>query len=86
MSRQNTLFVLPESCERASAREMLDAGGTGIGDRRLARFGQAVEEGAVSEDQAGWMLEGLEQGYSSMMGRPGFGRSRGGGRFQPQRE
>ena len=40
---------------------------------------QAVEDGKMSQEQADWMLEGLEQGYAPMgMGR-GFGRGRGPG-------
>jgi hypothetical protein len=40
---------------------------------------QAVEDGKMSQEQADWMFEGLEQGYAPMgMGR-GFGRARGRG-------
>jgi hypothetical protein len=40
---------------------------------------QAVEDGKMSQEQADWMLEGLEQGFAPMgMGR-GFGRGRGWG-------
>jgi hypothetical protein len=38
---------------------------------------QAVEDGKMSQEQADWMLEGLEQGFAPM-GR-GFGRGRGRG-------
>lgn len=40
---------------------------------------QAVEEGAMSQEQADWLLEGLEQGF--VPGR-GFGRGFGGGRMR----
>ncbi len=41
---------------------------------------QAVEDGKMSQEQADWMLEGLEQGFAPMrMGR-GFGPGRGPGR------
>jgi hypothetical protein len=40
------------------------------------RIAQAVEDGAITQEQADWMLEGLENGY---MGRGGFGMGRGHG-------
>ena len=40
------------------------------------RIEQAVEDGTMSQEQADWMLEGLENGYGPM-GR-GFGHGRGG--------
>ena len=40
---------------------------------------QAVEDGTMTQEQADWMLEGMEQGFFPM-GR-GFGRMRGGFRF-----
>jgi hypothetical protein len=40
------------------------------------RIEQAVEDGEMSQEQADWMLEGLESGYGPM-GR-GFGHGRGG--------
>jgi hypothetical protein len=40
------------------------------------RIEQAVEDGKMSQEQADWMLQGLEQGYGPM-GR-GFGHGRGG--------
>jgi hypothetical protein len=40
------------------------------------RIAQAVEDGTMTQEQADWMLEGLDNGY--MMGR-GFGSPRGGG-------
>jgi hypothetical protein len=40
------------------------------------RIEQAVEDGTMSQEQADWMLEGLENGYGPM-GR-GFGHDRGG--------
>jgi len=43
---------------------------------------QAVEDGTMSEEQAAWMLEGLEGGFFPMMGR-GFGRGRGWGGCPP---
>jgi hypothetical protein len=48
-------------------------------DAMRQRIEQAVEDGTISQEQADWMLEGLESGYGPM-GR-GFGRGRG-GRFQ----
>lgn len=36
---------------------------------------QAVEDGKISQEQADWMLEGLEKGFFPM--RRGFGRHRG---------
>lgn len=45
-------------------------------DAMRQRIEQAVEDGAMSQDQADWMLQGLEQGYGPM-GR-GFGHGRGG--------
>ncbi len=54
---------------------------------RQARLDQAVEEGKVTQEQADWLLEGLENGFvgggsGGMMSRRGgrFG-GRGGGRF-----
>jgi len=54
---------------------------------RQARLDQAVEEGKITQEQADWLLEGLESGFigggsGGMMGRRGgrFG-GRGGGRF-----
>ena len=44
---------------------------------------QAVEDGRMSQEQADWMLEGLEQGFAPMgMGR-GFGHGRGRGGCPP---
>lgn len=40
---------------------------------------QAVEDGSLTQEQADWMLEGLEQGF--FPGGQGFGRGRGGGYF-----
>ena len=45
-------------------------------DAMRERIEQAVEDGTISQEQADWMLEGLESGYGPM-GR-GFGRGRGG--------
>lgn len=44
---------------------------------------QAVEDGTMSEEQAAWMLEGLEGGFLPMMGR-GFGRGPGHGGGPPR--
>ncbi len=46
---------------------------------------QAVEEGYLTQEQADWMLEGLEKGF--MPGRGGFGRGMKGrlGHFAPSR-
>ena len=44
---------------------------------------QAVEDGSLTQEQADWMLEGLEQGF--FPGGQGFGRGRGGG-FRPEGE
>jgi hypothetical protein len=48
---------------------------------------QAVEDGKLSQDQADWLLEGLDQGFfpgGRGMGRGGhFGMGRGGGWFGP---
>lgn len=52
------------------------------------RIDQAVEDGEMSQEQADWMLEGLDQGFLPGPGlgrRFGGGRMRGGpGRFCPQ--
>jgi hypothetical protein len=40
---------------------------------------QAVEDGRMTQDQAGWLLEGAEKGFTPM--GPGFGRGRGVGGF-----
>jgi hypothetical protein len=58
---------------------------------RQARLDQAVEEGKITQEQADWLLEGLENGFvgggpGGMMGRRGGrfggrGGGRGGGRF-----
>ncbi len=45
-------------------------------DAMRKRIEQAVEDGKISQEQADWMLEGLENGYGPM-GR-GFGHGRGG--------
>lgn len=45
-------------------------------DQMEERIAQAVEDGLMSEEQAEWLLEGIEQGYGPMGG--GFGRGRGG--------
>ena len=45
-------------------------------DAMRQRIEQAVEDGTMSQEQADWMLQGLEQGYGPM-GR-GFGHGRGG--------
>ncbi|NIN65514.1 MAG: hypothetical protein GTO63_12630 [Anaerolineae bacterium] len=42
------------------------------------RIQQAVEDGNLSQEQAGWLLEGLEQGF--FPGGQGFGMGRGFGR------
>ena len=42
------------------------------------RISQAVEDGSMTQDQAEWLLEGLDKGY--MDGGPGFGPF-GGGRM-----
>jgi hypothetical protein len=38
------------------------------------RIAQAVEDGDVSQEQADWMLEGLDKGFLPRPGAPGFGR------------
>jgi len=45
-------------------------------DAMRQRIEQAVEDGTLSQEQADWMLEGLEKGFAPM-GR-GFGHGRGG--------
>jgi len=46
---------------------------------------QAVEDGSLSQEQADWMLEGLEKGFTPM--DRGLGRGRGwGGRPCPESE
>jgi hypothetical protein len=44
------------------------------------RISQAVEEGTMTQEQADWMLEGLEQGY--MPRARGFGHGFAGGRMR----
>jgi hypothetical protein len=45
-------------------------------DAMRQRIEQAVEDGTISQEQADWMLEGLDKGFAPM-GR-GFGHDRGG--------
>jgi len=52
-------------------------------EARLEMIEQAVEDGTLTQEQADWMLEGLEQGF--FPGGQGFGRGRGGG-FRPDGE
>ncbi len=46
---------------------------------RQARLDQAVEEGKITQEQADWLLEGLENGFIG--GGSGGLMGRGGGRF-----
>ena len=48
-------------------------------DAMKDRIEQAVEDGTLSQEQADWMLQGLEQGF--MPGRRGFGFGGRGGHF-----
>ena len=52
-------------------------------EARLEMIEQAVEDGTLTQEQADWMLEGLEQGF--FPGGQGFDRGRGGG-FRPEGE
>lgn len=45
-------------------------------EARQQAIEQAVEDGKISQEQADWMLEGLEKGFAPG-GRGGFGRGRG---------
>lgn len=61
-------------------QEVMHAARTGQMEERIA---QAIEDGLMSEEQAEWLLEGIEQGYGPMGGGfgsagRGFGRGRGG--------
>ena len=61
-------------------------------EARQEAIQQAVEDGRITQEQADWMLEGIEQGYGlgfggRGMGRGGhFGMGPGQGLFGPQRE
>ncbi len=52
-------------------------------EARLEMIEQAVEDGTLTQEQADWMLEGLERDF--FPGGQGFGRGRGGG-FHPKGE
>ncbi len=47
------------------------------GEAMRERIQQAVEDGSLSQEQANWLLEGLDQGFS--LGGRGFGFGRGHG-------
>ena len=52
-------------------------------EARLEMIEQAVEDGTMTQEQADWMLEGLERGF--FPGGQSLGRGRGGG-FHPEGE
>jgi predicted DNA-binding protein YlxM (UPF0122 family) len=51
-----------------------DATQAARGEAMQERIQQAVEDGSMSQEQANWLLEGLDQGFS--LGGRGFGFSR----------
>jgi hypothetical protein len=64
-----------QGVEMEAVQDALDAA---RGQAMQQAIEQAVEDGRITQEQADWMLEGLEQGFFPM-GR-GFGRGRGWGR------
>jgi predicted DNA-binding protein YlxM (UPF0122 family) len=54
------------------------------GEAMRERIQQAVEDGSMSQEQADWMLEGLDQGFS--LGGRGFGHGFGGPMGPPPEE
>jgi len=61
--------------------ELQDAIDAARSEVRQEAIEQAVEDGTMSQEQAEWLLEGLEQGFSPGGHGLGFGRGRGRGRL-----
>lgn len=63
--------------------ELRDAAEAAQQALRIEQIQASVEAGEISQEQADWMIEGIEQGYmSGGFGRDGFGR--GGFGMEPQ--
>ena len=73
----NTLQELAEEAG-VDMQEIKDAMNAVKEEAMRERIAQALEDGTMSQEQADWMLEGLDKGF--FFNRGGFGR--GGGKFQ----
>jgi len=72
-----------QGVEMEALQEAFDAA---RGEARQAAIEQAVENGVMSQEQADWLLEGIEKGFMPGGRRFGRGRGPGGGdcpRFAP---